>query len=156
MMRSHDLLSCVVSVFLYVCLVIHLRALHSLLGIYTLILTNCFELSLLELERASPWERYLSLLRLFEKCHPEVLTPLSVPTKNGYSRERALSNMDSFEELKCHANASLIHVLRTDDVCRRLASLAMRPYDPSKWPKIHGYQQQQRKQHAAPLVNQSR
>ena len=98
-----------------------------------------------ELERASPWERYLSLLRLFEKRHPEVLTPLSVPTKNGYSRERALSNMDSFEELKCHANASLIHVLRTDDICRRLASLAMRPYDPSKWPPIHGDQQQQRK-----------
>ena len=100
-----------------------------------------------ELERASPWERYLSLLRLFEKCHPEVLTPLSVPTKNGYSRERALSNMDSFEELKCHANASLIHVLRTDDICRRLASLAMRPYDPSKWPKIHGVHQQQREQY---------
>lgn len=95
-----------------------------------------------EVEKCSPWERYLSLLRLFEKCHPEVLTPIMMPTQNGYydsiSGRRLLPNMESFESIKCNADAALIHVLRHNDMCRRLASLAMRPYDPTMWKPITG------------------
>lgn len=73
---------------------------------------------------------YIHNIRLFEKCYPEVLTPL---TFKGERRERALSNMDSYDERRFNAEASLIRVLRRDDICRRLASLAMRPYDATKW-----------------------
>mmetsp|Transcript_442 Transcript_442/g.867 ORF Transcript_442/g.867 Transcript_442/m.867 type:complete len:626 (-) Transcript_442:1026-2903(-) len=92
-----------------------------------------------ELDRQSPWQRYLSLLRVFEKCYPEVLSPLMsidnerVLAKNGCVTERTLSHMDSLISLKCNADAALIRVLRRDSICRRLASLAMRPYDPSKF-----------------------
>lgn len=79
-----------------------------------------------ELERQSPWERYQSLLRVLEAKHPKVLTSC-LETDNVFSSDiNKLSNMET-------ADAALIHVLRHDNICRRLASLVMRPYDPTKF-----------------------
>ena len=96
-----------------------------------------------ELDRCSPWERYLSLVRVLEKQHPETLYPLvpengdSILDERDYSTKtgmnggisKRLSNMEDFESLKQKADAELIRVIRHDDVCRRLASLTMRPHD---------------------------
>lgn len=86
-----------------------------------------------ELDGRSPWQRYLALVRVFEKRHPEVLAPLMTaePTERGMGRK--LSNLDDILSLKHEADAALVRVLRTDDICRRLASLAMRPYDAAKF-----------------------
>mmetsp|Transcript_43015 Transcript_43015/g.90346 ORF Transcript_43015/g.90346 Transcript_43015/m.90346 type:complete len:607 (-) Transcript_43015:358-2178(-) len=93
-----------------------------------------------ELDKKSPWERYLALLRLLEKRYPEVLTPLTVveneriPGKLGNVADPTLSSMDDDAlSAKYKADAALVRVLRHDDICRRLASLAMRPYDASKF-----------------------
>jgi len=80
-----------------------------------------------ELDRQSPWKRYLTLIQVLEKCHPEVLKPLMA------MEDGAQINIDSPRSLKDEAEAALIHVLRHDTICRRLASLAMRPYDPTKF-----------------------
>ena len=74
-----------------------------------------------ELDRKSPWERYVSLVCVLEKNYPESLLPTHA---NGQRKNAAKDG--NVEEI---ANAALIHALRTDDICRRLASLAMRPFD---------------------------
>lgn len=81
-----------------------------------------------ELERQSPWERFQSLIRLFETKYPEVLTS-SVEVGDDFSSSDNLANMD-------FADAALIRVLRHDSICRRLASLSMRPYDPSAFEEL--------------------
>ncbi|KAL7536521.1 hypothetical protein ACHAXR_007222 [Thalassiosira sp. AJA248-18] len=88
-----------------------------------------------ELEKQSPWERYLSLVQVLEKCHPDVLTPLMGGGYNKRVLDETSSqiDMDDMLSIKCNADAALIRVLRKDSTCRRLASLAMRPYDATKF-----------------------
>jgi hypothetical protein len=96
-----------------------------------------------ELNRHSPWQSYLHLLRVLEKEYPETLVPLlalqnDAAKLDGISKtesapsstdEMIISNKECYMALKQKADAALIRVLRHDDVCRRLASLAMRPHE---------------------------
>ncbi|KAL3779717.1 hypothetical protein HJC23_003578 [Cyclotella cryptica] len=95
-----------------------------------------------ELGRHSPWESYLSLVRILENEYPETLVPVMALNEDGTkldgvlgvalsssSVEETLSIKQETDTLTVKADAALIRVLRHDDVCRRLASLAMRPYD---------------------------
>lgn len=94
-----------------------------------------------EIERHTPWQRYLSLVQALELRYPDALLPILPPEKsqsgsiaNNEAREvattitRQASNVADIEMVKRHADNELMHALRQDDVCRRLASLAMRPY----------------------------
>jgi len=83
-----------------------------------------------ELERQSPWERYQSLLRILEKKYPEVLTS-SVEVDNDVGCKNC--NNNNLSPNIALTDAALIRVLRHDNICRRLASLALRPYDPSNF-----------------------
>lgn len=93
-----------------------------------------------EIERCTPWQRYLSLVQVLELRYPDALLPSEqsqsgskanndageeVATTN--DRQQA-SNITDIEMVKRKADDELIRALRQDDVCRRLASLAMRPY----------------------------
>lgn len=93
-----------------------------------------------ELERHSPWESYLALVRILEKEYPETLVPLlalendaakidgvEISASSSCTQE-VLSNRESYGPLTQKADAELIRVLRKDAVCRRLASFAMRPH----------------------------
>ena len=97
-----------------------------------------------ELERQSPWERFLSLLRLLEERHPEALAPL-VSIENarggggapdgpdGATTGRTPSSMNDIRSAQRDADDALVRALRGDGICRRLASLAMRPYVASEF-----------------------
>ncbi|KAL7550837.1 hypothetical protein ACHAWF_014037 [Thalassiosira exigua] len=89
-----------------------------------------------ELDKLSPWERYLSLVRVLEKYYPDALSPMTSVdgsnegmTKAGNRVESRQSNTHDAMSLQFAADAALTWVLRQDSVCRRLASLAMRPYN---------------------------
>lgn len=69
-----------------------------------------------EIERCTPWQRYLSLVRVLELRYPDALLP------------EQSSSITDIEMVKRKADDELVRALRQDDVCRRLASLAMRPY----------------------------
>jgi len=71
-----------------------------------------------EIDKSSPWERYLCLVQVLEKCHPDALLP--------YTSQHGSCNENKDEEI---ADNALIKAIRYDDICRRLASLAMRPFD---------------------------
>lgn len=94
-----------------------------------------------ELERQTPWERYLSLVQVLERRYPDALLSILPPERSpieavtGEEGSEAISqmqmvanNIEDIETIKRNADDALIHALRHDDVCRRLASLAMRPY----------------------------
>ena len=97
-----------------------------------------------ELSRNSPWESYLLLVRLLEKEYPETLVPLlaaennadkldgvsdTVTTSLNSADEVSSSNDQCYTALTQKADVALVKILRHDDVCRRLASLAMRPHE---------------------------
>ena len=95
-----------------------------------------------ELNRHSPWESYLSLVRVLEKEHPETLVPLlalendaakldglSGTTSSTSMTDEVTSNNENYAALTQQADRELVRVLRHDDICRRLASLAMRPHE---------------------------
>ena len=95
-----------------------------------------------ELNRHSPWESYLSLVRVLEKEHPETLVPLlalendaskldglSETASSAIITDEIASNNESYVTLTQQADRELVRVLRRDDICRRLASLAMRPHE---------------------------
>jgi len=94
-----------------------------------------------EIERCTPWQRYLSLVQVLELRYPDALLPILPPVTsqsgslaNNEAREvattidRQVSNVADIEMVKRKADDELLRALRQDDVCRRLASLAMRPY----------------------------
>ncbi|KAL7429481.1 hypothetical protein ACHAXM_001715 [Skeletonema potamos] len=94
-----------------------------------------------EIERHTPWQSYLSLVQALELRYPDALLPILPPEKShsgsiasNEAREvattitRQASNFADIETVKRHADNELMRALRQDDVCRRLASLAMRPY----------------------------
>lgn len=94
-----------------------------------------------ELERQTPWERYLSLVQVLERRYPDALLPIlpsesslieAVTDEEGSEAinqmQMVANNIEDIETIKRNADDVLIHALRHDDVCRRLASLAMRPY----------------------------
>ena len=95
-----------------------------------------------EIDRCTPWERYLSLVQVLERRYPDALlsTIESVATKEGRDHDEtevttdstnkvvSTTDKDNIEMAKRNADDELICALREDDVCRRLASLAMRPY----------------------------
>ncbi|KAL7512980.1 hypothetical protein ACHAXN_011218 [Cyclotella atomus] len=93
-----------------------------------------------ELKRHSPWESYLMLVRILEKEYPETLVPLLAiendsakldgvkTTTSQTCADEVVSNKECYIALTQQADAALIRVLRRDGVCRRLASLAMRPH----------------------------
>lgn len=95
-----------------------------------------------ELERHSPWASYLSLVRILENEYPETLVPLLALESDGARLDGVsritppsssvhddLSLTHEIQARALKADAALVSVLRHDDVCRRLASLAMRPHD---------------------------
>lgn len=93
-----------------------------------------------EIERHTPWQSYLSLVQVLELRYPDALLPILPPEKpqkgtgtNGGSEiasstEWQVSTIEDIEMVKRKADKELLRALRQDDVCRRLASLAMRPY----------------------------
>ncbi|KAL7451486.1 hypothetical protein ACHAWC_003954 [Mediolabrus comicus] len=94
-----------------------------------------------ELSRQTPWERYLSLVQVLERRYPDALLPILPPERSlneaatdEEGRETisqmqmVTNNIEDIETIKRNADDVLVHALRHDDVCRRLASLAMRPY----------------------------
>lgn len=96
-----------------------------------------------ELSRNSSWKCYLLLVRVLEKEYPETLVPLlaaekdadkldgvsDTVTASSNSADKVLSNEQCYTALTQKADVALVKVLRNDDVCRRLASLAMRPHE---------------------------
>ncbi|KAL7533294.1 hypothetical protein ACHAWF_004444 [Thalassiosira exigua] len=78
-----------------------------------------------ELDRCSSPERYRSLVRALERRHPSVLAPTE-PDLHGRGADPTRRDFVSREY---SADAALVRALRGDGVCRRLASLSMRPYD---------------------------
>lgn len=94
-----------------------------------------------ELKRHSPWNSYLMLVRLLEKDYPETLVPLMAMERDAAkldgiktdtssnAAEEDLWNRETYSALTRQADVALIKTLRHDGVCRRLASLAMRPHD---------------------------
>ena len=91
-----------------------------------------------EIERCTPWQRYLSLVQVLELRYPDALLPPEQSQSGSKatiearevatSIDRKASNNTDIEIVKRKADDELIRALRQDDVCRRLASLAMRPY----------------------------
>ena len=94
-----------------------------------------------EIERHTPWQRYLSLVQALELRYPDAILPILLPEKSqsrsiannkelevATAIDRQASNVADDEMVKRNADNELMRALRQDDVCRRLASLAMRPY----------------------------
>lgn len=81
-----------------------------------------------EIDRSTAWGRYLALVRVLETRYPETLTQVvgNFPAKHG-PRRRSMS-LEEIESMEVGADAELLRVLRQDTICRRLASLAMRPF----------------------------
>lgn len=94
--------------------------------------------------RQTPWERYLSLVQVLERRYPDALLPILPPERSlieavtdeegreAVNQMQMLTNniegIEDIETIKRNADDVLVHALRHDNVCRRLASLAMRPY----------------------------
>lgn len=68
-------------------------------------------------------------------CYPEVLAQL-MPRENGCNGKVVENTENGDLPLKCNfdVDAALKRVLRHDHICRKLASLAMRPYDATIFP----------------------
>ncbi len=82
-----------------------------------------------EIERCTPWQRYLSLVQVLELRYPDALLPSQSESKEDATvMDNKASDIEDIEMVKRKADDELIRALRQDDVCRRLASLAMRPY----------------------------
>ena len=112
-----------------------INLIHSVLGDrFVTGITACHDLttwiplvthSRTEIDRKTAWGNYLALVRVLETRYPETLTPVvgNLPGQ----RRRSLS-LEEIESMNFDADVELLRVLRQDTICRRLASLAMRPF----------------------------